>query len=76
MPQAPSAFYDHDAFAPSGEDGTGTARAIARSQTAPLRTLRDLLSGEATPAQVLDRRARALDTAGQGTKGPKTPANG
>ncbi len=52
MPQAPSAFYDHDAFAPSGEDGTGTARAIARSQTAPLRTLRDLLSGEATPAQV------------------------
>lgn len=34
------------------------------------------LLSQATPAQVLDRRARALDTAGQGTKGPKTPANG
>jgi transcriptional regulator with XRE-family HTH domain len=52
MPQAPSAFYDHDAFAPSGEDGTGTARALARSQTSGLRTLRDLLSGETTPAQI------------------------
>jgi hypothetical protein len=38
-------------------------------------TAGNLLS-QATPAQVLDRRAKAIEATAQGTKAPKTPANG
>ncbi|NJK31387.1 MAG: hypothetical protein HC927_02625 [Deltaproteobacteria bacterium] len=55
------------------ESGEFTLQQTFRSR---VETTAGTLLSSATAQQIVERAAKALETAGQGTKGPKTPASG